>query len=620
MASAASTSSAPINPTTKKSLGDILDSVVDDTDSPELRTSDDSEEKDDEAENLPPRDGYCVECEDQAADLHCETCGDSFCEVCFTSQHRKGSRKHHKTRPLESLQTRVNGNTVNNDNGHIEDEEMDSADEEAQAPSGNITAASLLGAQPSIGESVGEWYVERSKYTPLRLTMEERKLLRLLEAALEVSEYTDRIDILTYSNKPKRIVHQIKELCSILSGLVIASNYKLGQELFANRDFAANEEYFQTIFELGRRHKILNPDRSRTTYGKLMYILMDAQDPTVSEMLGFSLVSPIKNVYDLLNEHNALALLRDDRISIATREIIADGRPRYEIQREIKAKERAIETLASKYARNGLDPETIRQCLYSIGDNHAFLRVNRDPCDGMIVLLKKYFNPDSPGPTPAESLAIRYGKGGARLSHDHRKQYQYVLQSLTLWREVLHDMFRLWSLAETDLLSPSNGYRLRDTGQGLNRMQHAPKTARMMQLVLQRAQKSIGFWVGSSVIHMGDHNVPNALMFIDKYSQIYRILLPICNIISQIPELMKKPQLKKYVDTEFGGVDGCIREILGDFFRHGFDGSGADSFYDAGSCIDGRLTSAWNWCSLLEKKRYFPVFLLCGFTSFDGHW
>lgn len=63
-------------------------------------------------------------------------------------------------------------------------------------------------------------------------------------------------------------------------------------------------------------------------------------------------------------------------------------------------------------------------------------------------------------------------------------------------------MFRLWSLAETDLLNPFNGYRLRDTGQGLNRMQHAPKTARIMQLILQRAQKSIGFWVGSRFVRV----------------------------------------------------------------------------------------------------------------------
>ena len=75
-------------------------------------------------------------------------------------------------------------------------------------------------------------------------------------------------------------------------------------------------------------------------------------------------------------------------------------------------------------------------------------------------------------------------------------------------------MFHLWYLAESDLLSENISYRLRDTGQGLNRVQGAPKTSRMMHVILNRAQRSIGSWVGSSVIHMGDHNVPNALMFI----------------------------------------------------------------------------------------------------------
>lgn len=58
-------------------------------------------------------------------------------------------------------------------------------------------------------------------------------------------------------------------------------------------------------------------------------------------------------------------------------------------------------------------------------------------------------------------------------------------------------MFRLWHLAESDLLSTSAMYRLRDTGQGLNRVQHAPKTSREMHAILHRAQRDIGSWVGS---------------------------------------------------------------------------------------------------------------------------
>jgi hypothetical protein len=349
-----------------------------------------------------------------------------------------------------------------------------------------------------------------------------------------------------------------------------------------------------------------------------MYMLMDAQTPDVEEMLNFSCVKPIITVYSTLEAHGGLDLLRDERIVTATKEIIAEGKMRHVIQREIRAKERAIKELAARYSSPTLSKDMIEQCLYSIGDNHAFLRVNRDPCDKILAFLKENF--DEKSPKEGRSLAIKYGRGGARLSHDHAKQYAYVQQSLTLWREILQDMFQLWSYAEQDMLSQTSSYRLRDTGQGLNRIQPAPRTGRMMQLILQRAQKSVGSWVGSSVIHLGDNEVPNALMFIDKYSQIYRILLPICTTLNLIPTLMEQPALKQYITSEFSSLEELVIEILGDFFRHGFDGSGADNFIQAGSCIDGRLTSAWNWGNSLEKKRYFPVFLLCGFVGFDGQW
>jgi hypothetical protein len=55
---------------------------------------------------------------------------------------------------------------------------------------------------------------------------------------------------------------------------IIFSDYKKGQELITNRSFEDNQEFFQKIFEIGRRHKIMNPEKMRDAYGKLMYMLM----------------------------------------------------------------------------------------------------------------------------------------------------------------------------------------------------------------------------------------------------------------------------------------------------------------------------------------------------------
>jgi hypothetical protein len=67
--------------------------------------------------------------------------------------------------------------------------------------------------------------------------------------------------------------------------------------------------------------------------------------------------------------------VRDPLIETATAEIIGEGKSRREIQADIKKKERCIEYFAKKYGkREGPTPDDVRQCLYSIGDNNAFLR------------------------------------------------------------------------------------------------------------------------------------------------------------------------------------------------------------------------------------------------------
>jgi hypothetical protein len=103
----------------------------------------------------------------------------------------------------------------------------------------------------------------------------------------------------------------------------------------------------------------------------------DSQVPEIKDLLSFSCVNPIKTVYSVLDKNEALDLLRDDLMPIATQEIYSEGRSRREVQKDIKSKERAINSLARRYARGDLADEDIKQCLYSIGDNNAFLRTNR---------------------------------------------------------------------------------------------------------------------------------------------------------------------------------------------------------------------------------------------------
>ena len=62
-------------------------------------------------------------------------------------------------------------------------------------------------------------------------------------------------------------------------------------------------------------------------------------------------------------------------------------------------------------------------------------------------------------------------------------------------------------------------------------------------------------------------------MFIDKYSQVSRILNPLVLTLKAIGRLCEKPDVKFYVDRIFGGAEQLRMLILTDFFRHAFDGT-----------------------------------------------
>ena len=55
----------------------------------------------------------------------------------------------------------------------------------------------------------------------------------------------------------------LRDVCALLSGTVVSVDYGEGQNLVQTRDFEKNQDFFRGFFEVGRRHKIMNPDASK---------------------------------------------------------------------------------------------------------------------------------------------------------------------------------------------------------------------------------------------------------------------------------------------------------------------------------------------------------------------
>eukprot|EP01065_Artemidia_motanka_P030956 TRINITY_DN3710_c1_g1_i5.p1 TRINITY_DN3710_c1_g1~~TRINITY_DN3710_c1_g1_i5.p1 ORF type:complete len:708 (+),score=77.48 TRINITY_DN3710_c1_g1_i5:148-2271(+) len=440
---------------------------------------------------------------------------------------------------------------------------------------------------------------------PIRLTAAERSRQTLVCSALRVSEYTDHVDEIGVYHRAHIMQREFCALRHVLVGLSIVAEgsratRRLQQSESTRDPRIIDRELLAPCFEVARRFKMMNPDKMRTEYGKLLYVLQDLR--TVHGGRAHECILQPKTVGRVLNSHGWMNALFEDELV----------RTMCESSGERKSSIRAA--LVTKHAGEGTDTEGNRAAAYqlldSIDDAHCTVSDAIRPLRRLLALLAEHFCQRK----SSNDLSIFVGSGGSKLSHSHSDQFLYVRESLQLWSNILENIFELWQLAECDMFD-GNQYMIRNTGQGFHRVKSSPRVRSKLQSLIAQTERELGGrWIGIKVVHLGDNDVPNPLVFIDKYVQVQRIVQPIVQVVDGLDRLATLPGQKAYIERRFGSVAGARLAILRDFFRHGFDGSG-DS---GGNCIDGRLTSAWNWCSRLDKKNFYHLFLLCGVTGFDG--
>ncbi|CAM9968891.1 unnamed protein product, partial [Hapterophycus canaliculatus] len=178
-------------------------------------------------------------------------------------------------------------------------------------------------------------FVERSKFIPVRLTSEERSYLRLVESVISVTDYTGKVDA-DFSSPSKRHHLILKQITRFLSGLVLSVDYQKGMAMIGERGYSEHEGFFQDVLEIARRHKIMNPEKMRTEYAKMIYLMQDAVSSESQHILNVNIKRGIKTVYGFLEAKGGLAVLNDPQVEIATREILANGRPRQQITKDIR--------------------------------------------------------------------------------------------------------------------------------------------------------------------------------------------------------------------------------------------------------------------------------------------
>ena len=228
--------------------------------------------------------GFCSECTDQPHSIRCEGCaGDFYCDVCFQALHHRGSRRSHVNFPalsplLASLPppravvaaaaVAAAASSASGGSAAM----VGAADSDDDSEEDVVVGAAVRKVAPMLGGAAPTGSVlDRSQFMPLRLHYNERRLLRLVEAALNVSEYTDKVDIKGLGRaRAARIGEQLKAVFACLCGLLVAEDYEAGKVLMTTVDAAGHGTFYSSAFEIARRYKVLNPDKMRNDYGKLL--------------------------------------------------------------------------------------------------------------------------------------------------------------------------------------------------------------------------------------------------------------------------------------------------------------------------------------------------------------
>lgn len=216
-----------------------------------------------------------------------------------------------------------------------------------------------------------------------------------------------------------------------------------------------------------------------------MWILMDTVAETVKRELGIDFVKDLLTVHSFLSDRDGLGLLGAGGVDAATRSLSSDC-SREQQRAEAQAKAAAARELCAEFQSASLSEEDIMRVLDSISDNNSYLAFNVRPVERMIGMLKAHFDRSKEDPNFSLELTTKpkkrpsdlYGSSyfssftsyvygghsasfngsGSHLTHSHSMQYSFVLQSLTLWAEIMRHMPKLWTLAEEDMLSQP--YRL----------------------------------------------------------------------------------------------------------------------------------------------------------------